>query len=106
MTRAAAGIGADACFISCTAIRSAGLIAQLEDELGIPVITSNQVMAWHMLRRCGISDSVPGFGRLMRLGGRLEGLCPSKPPHQRPKAFGNHHLALGLAGRIGASTQY
>lgn len=66
--RAAATTDADACFISCTAIRSAGLIAPLEAELGMPVITSNQVMAWHMLRRCGIADAVPGFGRLMALG--------------------------------------
>lgn len=57
--------GADACFISCTAIRSAGLIAPLEAELGMPVITSNQVMAWHMLRRCGIDAAASGFGRLM-----------------------------------------
>ena len=66
--RASATTDADACFISCTAIRSAGLIAPLEAELGMPVITSNQVMAWHMLRRCGIADAVPGFGRLMALG--------------------------------------
>lgn len=66
--RASATTDADACFISCTAIRSAGLIAPLEAELGMPVITSNQVMAWHMLRRCGIGDAVPGFGRLMTLG--------------------------------------
>jgi maleate cis-trans isomerase len=65
---AAEAPGADACFISCTAIRSAGLIASLEAELGMPVITSNQVMAWHALRRCGIADTMPGFGQLMRLG--------------------------------------
>jgi maleate cis-trans isomerase len=59
--------GADACFISCTAIRSAGVIASLEEELGLPVLTSNQAMAWHALRRCGIADAVPGFGRLMTL---------------------------------------
>ncbi|WP_188971178.1 maleate cis-trans isomerase family protein [Neoroseomonas lacus] len=57
--------GADACFISCTAIRSAGLIAPLEAELDMPVITSNQVMAWHMLRSCAIADAAAGFGRLM-----------------------------------------
>jgi len=57
--------GAAACFISCTAIRSAGLIAGLEAELGLPVITSNQVMAWHALRRLGISDAVAGYGRLL-----------------------------------------
>jgi maleate cis-trans isomerase len=65
---AAEAPGADACFISCTAIRSAGLIASLEAELGMPVVTSNQVMAWHALRRCGIADAMPGFGQLMRLG--------------------------------------
>ena len=59
--------GADACFISCTAIRSAGVIATLEAELGIPVITSNQVMAWHMLRRLELQDQPRGFGRLMAL---------------------------------------
>lgn len=57
--------GAEACFISCTAIRSAGLIAGLEAELGLPVITSNQVMAWHALRWLGISDAVGGYGRLL-----------------------------------------
>lgn len=59
--------GADALFISCTAIRSAGLIASLEAELGLPVMTSNQVMAWHALRRLGLKDACPGFGRLMAL---------------------------------------
>jgi maleate cis-trans isomerase len=65
---AAASPGAEACFISCTAIRSAPLIAPLEAELGMPVVTSNQIMAWHALRRCGIGDPVAGFGRLMALG--------------------------------------
>ena len=65
---AAASPRADVCFISCTAIRSASLIAPLEAELGMPVVTSNQVMAWHALRRCGIADAVPGFGRLMMMG--------------------------------------
>ena len=58
---------ADICFISCTAIRSAGLIAPLEAALGLPVITSNQVLAWHALRQLGIHDTVPGFGRLFSL---------------------------------------
>ncbi len=58
---------AAACFISCTAIRSAGLIETLEAELGMPVITSNQVMAWHCLRRLGLDDAPKGFGRLMAL---------------------------------------
>lgn len=61
---AAKGVDADLCFISCTAIRSAGLIAELETELGMPVITSNQVMAWHALKTLNVSDGVQGFGRL------------------------------------------
>lgn len=61
---AAAGLKADACFISCTAIRSAGLIGSLEQSLGLPIITSNQVLAWYALRLLGVPQTVPGFGRL------------------------------------------
>ena len=61
---AAQGVDADACFISCTAIRSAGLIADLELALGMPVITSNQVMAWHAVTQLAIRQPVTGFGRL------------------------------------------
>jgi maleate isomerase len=61
---AASNVTADACFISCTAIRSAGLIEPLEASLGMPVITSNQVLAWHALQRMGIDRRIGGFGRL------------------------------------------
>jgi len=56
---------ADAYFISCTAVRSADVIAALERELGRPVITSNQGMLWSALRASGITDRIPGFGRLL-----------------------------------------
>ena len=61
---AATGVAADACFISCTAIRSAGLIADLETALGMPVITSNQVLIWHALRTLGVTQPIRGFGTL------------------------------------------
>jgi maleate isomerase len=61
---AALGVSADACFIGCTAIRSAGLIANLESSLGMPVITSNQVLVWHALRTLGIEPRLPHFGQL------------------------------------------
>ena len=64
----ARNVDADVCFISCTAIKSAGVIATLEAELGIPVITSNQVLAWYAMRRLGIADDRPGFGRLFASG--------------------------------------
>jgi maleate isomerase len=57
---------ADAYFLSCTAIRSADVIDTLEVTLGKPVITSNQATLWRALRECGINDSIPGFGRLLR----------------------------------------
>jgi maleate isomerase len=61
---AASGAAADVCFISCTAIRSAGLIAGLEASLGMPVVTSNQVLIWHALRSLRVERRVTGFGRL------------------------------------------
>ncbi|AJE47688.1 maleate cis-trans isomerase family protein [Celeribacter indicus] len=65
MTRAHRSTEADAYFISCTAIRSLPVVERLEAVLGKPVITSNQVMAWHMLRKAGIPDRPQGFGRLL-----------------------------------------
>jgi maleate isomerase len=58
---------ADAYFISCTAVRSLEVIADLERDLGRPVVTSNQVAAWHSLRSMGIKDTPAGFGRLFSL---------------------------------------
>ena len=56
--------GSDALFISCTGLRTAGLVADLESVLGRPVLTSNQVLAWHALRLAGIADQFAGRGRL------------------------------------------
>jgi maleate cis-trans isomerase len=55
----------DGCFLSCTAIRSAGIISRLEQLLARPVITSNQAMVWHLLQLAGISKRVEGFGSLL-----------------------------------------
>jgi maleate isomerase len=60
---------ADVCFLSCTAIKSAAIIEQLEQELDMPVITSNQAMAWHLIRSSNIAGGVNGFGRLFRAAG-------------------------------------
>jgi maleate isomerase len=57
---------ADAYLVSCTAVRSAEAIDGLERELGRPVVTSNQAIAWQCLRRGGVDDKVPGFGALLR----------------------------------------
>ena len=55
---------ADACLLSCTAIKSAPVIAPLEARCGRPVVTSNQAMMWHLLRSSNIGNPVDGFGRL------------------------------------------
>ena len=57
--------GADALFLSCTALRAADVIDELEDELGIPVLSSNQCMFWQALRIAGYANPIEGFGRLM-----------------------------------------
>lgn len=55
---------ADAVFISCTSIRLFEHVQQLEDELGVPVVSSNTAFAWHLLRSGGIDDQFPGLGKL------------------------------------------
>jgi maleate isomerase len=45
---------------------TAGAIEQLERELGINVMTAQQAIVWDALRRCGVNDPIPGFGRLLR----------------------------------------
>ena len=59
---------ADLCLVSCTAIRSGAVIDGLEAELGLPVVTSNQALAWHALRALGLREPVQGFGRLLGRG--------------------------------------
>ena len=38
----------DAVFLSCTNLRTSTLIASLSNELSVPVLSSNSVLAWHM----------------------------------------------------------
>ncbi|MEM9107385.1 MAG: Asp/Glu racemase [Pseudomonadota bacterium] len=57
---------ADAVFLSCTNLRTLDVIGPLEEQLGKPVLSSNQVLAWHMMRQAG--DLMPDLpvGRLMK----------------------------------------
>lgn len=65
--------GAEAIFASCTALRTAALLDGLEQRLGLPLVTSNQALAWHALRLAGRPATVVGRGRLLRLD-RASGL--------------------------------
>jgi maleate isomerase len=67
---------ADACLISCTAIKSAPVIAELERISGIPVLTSNQSMAWHLMRSNGIDSGGADYGRLFSTGPAAKGAQP------------------------------
>lgn len=55
----------EALFISCTGLRTSPVIQRLEDELKLPVVTSNQALAWHCLRIAGNTHGVAGHGRLL-----------------------------------------
>ncbi|MFD3190087.1 aspartate/glutamate racemase family protein [Sedimentitalea sp. HM32M-2] len=54
----------DAVVISCTNLRCLDVIPQAEATIGVPVISSNQALAWHMLRLAGIEDASAKFGKL------------------------------------------
>ncbi|MBU7024238.1 MAG: aspartate/glutamate racemase family protein [Theionarchaea archaeon] len=59
---------ADAIFISCTNFRTFDVIQKLEDELGIPVISSNSASLWGALTGSGEKmkiKAISGLGRLL-----------------------------------------
>jgi len=56
---------ADGALLSCGNWRTLEAIAPLEDEFGIPVVTSNQAGLWQTLRLSGVAtESLAGGGRL------------------------------------------
>lgn len=61
LVRAAASTGCDAVVVSCTNLATFDVIAALEAELGIPVITANQVTMWACLLVTG--QSAPANGQ-------------------------------------------
>ncbi|NTY38050.1 ectoine utilization protein EutA [Burkholderia diffusa] len=57
----------DALFISCTGIRAAAAVAEIEASIGKPVVTSNLATAWTCMRLCGNNEARSSLGRLMML---------------------------------------
>ncbi len=55
----------DALFLSCTNLRTLPVIAALEETIGLPVLASNTVLAWHMARLAGARAQGPG--RLLQM---------------------------------------
>ncbi|MDF1669011.1 MAG: aspartate/glutamate racemase family protein [Roseovarius sp.] len=56
--------GVEAVFASCTNLHAFGIIDAAEAELGIPVISSNLALVWHVLRLAGVTPTGWGPGRL------------------------------------------
>ena len=54
----------DMVFVSCTSLRIAPIVSEIEVQIDKPVTSSNHAMAWHCLRLAGIQDKRPEFGSL------------------------------------------
>ncbi|UCF92496.1 MAG: aspartate/glutamate racemase family protein [Desulfobacterales bacterium] len=57
---------ADGILISCTNFRSLEVIAQLEQDLGKPVISSNTATMWKLLQLAGVPEKVADGGQLFK----------------------------------------
>ena len=59
--------GAEVFFLSCMGLATMELIPALEDDLGMPVITSHQASLWACLRHSGVNDKLPNLGKLFTI---------------------------------------
>lgn len=59
--------GAEVFFLSCMGLATMELVEILEEDLGIPVITSHQASLWACLRHAGIHDKLSGLGKLFTI---------------------------------------
>ena len=66
---------AEAIYIPCTTFPVIDAIEELERDTRKLVITSNQALAWEMLRMIGIDETRAGFGALLARPER----CAFKP---------------------------
>jgi maleate isomerase len=53
-------------FISCTNFRTVEVIDRLEQELGVPVLSSNTATFWAMMKKAGIQRKLKGYGRIFK----------------------------------------
>ncbi len=56
--------GAEALFVSCTALPVLAIIDKLEKKLDKIVLSSNQTLIWDTLEKIGKNSSINGFGKL------------------------------------------
>jgi len=65
-TRKQVPAGAEAVFFGGNGLRAIGVISALEEDLGRPVLTANQVAFWYALHQAGVGAPVNGYGRVFR----------------------------------------
>lgn len=59
--------GAEVFFLSCMGLATMELVQILEEDLGMPVITSHQASLWACLRHSKVNDKLPGLGKLFTI---------------------------------------
>jgi len=58
---------AEAVLFAGNGFREIGMIAALEEDLGRPVLSGNQVAFWYALRQAGVHAPVSGYGQVFRI---------------------------------------
>jgi maleate isomerase len=56
----------DSVFIAGNGFRAIGVIAALEEDLGRPVLTANQVAVWYALYLAGVGATVEDYGQVFK----------------------------------------
>ena len=55
----------DTVFFKCAHWATLDQIQKLEDELNVNVLSASQAIIWHAMRLVGVTESIPGYGRLL-----------------------------------------
>lgn len=69
---------ADAIFLPCTTFPVIDVLREIECDTGIKVISSNQALAWNMLRIIGIAETIEGYGSLLEMSNRTDFANPTE----------------------------
>lgn len=57
----------DGLLVSCAGVQISVVLAQLEQVWQRPVVSSNQALLWHCLRRLGVAERPTGYGSLLAM---------------------------------------
>ena len=58
--------GADALFVSCTALPALEILNEVEKKISKLVFSSNQTLIWDTIRSVGYKNPIDGYGKLLR----------------------------------------